>query len=246
MHGLETLKQRILSGERVVGCSVRTWSTQGDIEEALGRGDYSFIAVDAQHSPFDEHQLVNICDIANGMGTPVQLRIKHTRDTYLIGRMLDLGPSMIEVPQTEDLETVREAVEFFNYPQEGRRSWGPSHGAALADHPGRLEYAEWWNEHAVLWMQLETLLGVARAAQMAAIGADVLSWGPNDLAFDREANPNHSLKTDDDCIQFVLDQLKGTHTKLCLRTYSQEQMDRYSEMGATMFLDEQHLFEAPG
>ncbi len=245
MHGLETLKQRIQSGEKVVGCSVRTWSTASDIEEALARGDYSFIAVDAQHSPFDEHQLVKVCQIANGMGVPVQLRIKHTRLTYLIGNMLDLGPSMIEVPQTEKLETVQEAVDYFNYPPRGRRSWGPSCGAEINKRPDRLEYAQWWNDHAVLWMQLETLLGVTRAAQMAAIGADVLSWGPNDLAFDREANPDHKLKTDDDCIHHVLQQLQGTKTKLCLRTYSQEQMDRYSEMGASMFLDEQHLFAAP-
>lgn len=245
MHGLENLKERISSGEKVVGCSVRTWSTRGDVEEALARGDYSYIAVDAQHGPFDEHELVNVCQIANSMGVPVQLRIKHTRHTYLIGNMLDLGPSMIEVPQTEELETVSEAVDYFNYPQRGRRSWGPSRGVEIANHPDRLEYASWWNDHAILWLQLETVLGVTRAAQMAAIGADVLSWGPNDLAFDREAHPDHELKTDDDCIQHVLRQLDGTKTRLCLRTYSDKQMDRYSGMGVTMFLDEQHLFTAP-
>lgn len=245
MHGLETLKERIRSGEMIVGCSVRTWSTKADIESALALGDYSYIAVDAQHSPFSEHDLVNVCQVANGMGVPVQLRIKHTRHAYLIGNMLDLGPSMIEVPQTEDLDTVREAVDYFNYPQKGRRSWGPSRGVETEKRPDRLEYAEWWNDHAVLWMQLETVLGVTRSAEMSKLGADVLSWGPNDLAFDREAHPDHELKTDDDCIEHVLKQLEGTGTKLCLRTYSQELMDRYSEMGVTMFLDEQHLFNAP-
>lgn len=246
MHGLENLKTRIRRGERVIGCSVRSWSTREDIEQTLAYGGYSYLAVDAQHSPFSEHDLVNVCEIANAMGFPVQLRIKHTRDTYLIGRLLDLGPSMIEVPQAEELETVREAVEFFRYPQEGRRSWGPSHGVEIKRRPGRLDYAKWWNDHGVLWMQLETVLGVNRAAQMAALGVDVLSWGPNDLAFDREMHPDQPLQTDDDCILHVLGQLEGTDTKLCLRTYSQEQMDRYSDMGVTMFLDEQHLFEPPG
>ncbi|MDA0232535.1 MAG: aldolase/citrate lyase family protein [Chloroflexi bacterium] len=245
MHGLETLRERIRSGEKIAGCSVRMWATRSDIDEALALGDYSYIAVDAQHSPFSEHALVNVCGTANGMGIPVQLRIKHTRHTYLIGNMLDLGPSMIEVPQTEELETVREAVDNFNYPLKGRRSWGPSGGVAADERPDRLEYAKWWNDHGLLWVQLETILGVTRAAQMAALGADVLSWGPNDLAFDRERFPAHPLKTDDDCIEHVLTQLDGTGTKLCLRTYSQEQMDRYSEMGVTMFLDERRLFRAP-
>ncbi len=244
-HLIHTLKERIRSGEKVVGCSVRTWSSSEDVEAALEKGDYSYIAVDAQHSPFSEHDLVNVCKIANGLGVPAQLRIKHTRDAYLIGNMLDLGPSMIEVPQIDDLDLVREAVDNFRYPPAGRRSWGPSNGVELAANPGRLEYAEWWNGHGVLWMQVETLAGVTRAAQMAATGADVISWGPNDLAFDRERHPGHPLKTDDDCILHVLEQLSGTGTKLCLRTYSDEQMARYEDMGVTMFLDEQHLFAAP-
>lgn len=246
MHGIESLKERIRSGQKVIGCSVRTWNTREEIESTLGRGDYSFIAVDAQHSPFSEHDLVNVCGIANEMGVPVQLRIKHTRLTYLIGNMLDLGPSMIEVPQVEDLASVREAVDSFNYPQRGRRSWGPSHGVEKERRPERHDYASWWNNHGLLWMQVETLAGVTRAAQMATIGADVISWGPNDLAFDRERNPEHALKTDDDCIMHVMDQLRGSDAKLCLRTYSAEQMSRYEDMGATMFLDEQHLFTAPG
>ena len=245
MHGIETLRERIRSGERVIGCSVPMTADRAEIERFLSLGDYSYIAVDAQHSPFSEERLAALCDAANALGVPVQLRIKHTRLTYLIGNMLDLGPSMIEVPQTEELSTVREAVENFRYPQQGRRSWGPAHGVEIAAHPDRLDYAQWWNERGVLWMQLESVVAVTRAGQMAALGADVLSWGPNDLAFDREAHPEHPLRTDDDCIRHVLAQLEGSTTKLCLRTYSKAQLDRYTDMGVTMFLDESLLFAPP-
>jgi 2-keto-3-deoxy-L-rhamnonate aldolase RhmA len=242
MHGIETLKTRIRSGKTVVGASVRMWSTQSDIDNVMLAYAYDYLAVDAQHSPFNEENLVNVCKIAGDMGIPVQLRIKHTNFTFLIGNMLDLGPSLIEVPQVENMDTVRDAVNNFYYPQQGRRSWGPSGSPQIDVHPERLEYAEWWNSHGVLWMQLESVLGVTRAREMADLGADVLSWGPNDLAFDREANPDHELKTDDDCIEHVLKQLEGTDTKLCLRTYSDEQLARYTEMGVTMFLDETALF----
>jgi 2-keto-3-deoxy-L-rhamnonate aldolase RhmA len=245
MHGIETLRERIRSGEQVVGCSVPMTADRAELERFLSHGDYSYIAVDAQHSPFSEERLVALCDAANGMGAPVQLRIKHTRLTYLIGNMLDLGPSMIEVPQTEKLETVADAVANFRYPQQGRRSWGPAHGVGIAAHPDRLDYAKWWNARGVLWMQLESIAGVTRAGKMAAMGADVLSWGPNDLAFDREAHPRHPLRTDDDCIRHVLSQLKGTATKLCLRTYSKAQFARYVKMGVTMFLDESLLYPEP-
>lgn len=245
MHGIETLKTRIQNGETIVGASIRMWATKAEIEQTMSQRTYDYLAVDAQHSPFSEENLATICEIANKMGIPVQLRIKHTQFTFTIGNMLDLGPSMIEVPQVEDLTTVINAVDNFHYPQKGRRSWGPSRSPQTSEYPQRLEYAEWWNTHGILWMQLESIAAVVQAKEMAEAGAQVLSWGPNDLAFNREANPDHALKTDDDCINHVFEALKGTQTKLCLRTYSDEQLARYEQMGATMFLDETSIASAP-
>ena len=128
MHGIESLKTRIRNGDRVVGASVRMWATQSDVDRTLSFADYDFLAVDAQHSPFSEENLVNICEIANGMGVPIQLRIKHTRLTFLIGNMLDLGPTLIEVPQVENLGTVQDALDNFYYPQRGRRSFASIKG----------------------------------------------------------------------------------------------------------------------
>jgi 4-hydroxy-2-oxoheptanedioate aldolase len=245
MHGIETLKTRIQNGEQIVGASIRMWATKADIEQTMSQRNYDYLAVDAQHSPFSEENLANFCEIANSMGIPVQLRIKHTQFTFTIGNMLDLGPSMIEIPQVENLNTVNDAVANFHYPQKGRRSWGPSRSPQTAEYPQRLDYAKWWNTHGVLWMQLESIAAVVQTKEMSEAGANVLSWGPNDLAFNREANPNHALKTDDDCINHVLNALKGTQTKLCLRTYGDEQLARYEQMGATMFLDETSIASAP-
>jgi len=245
MHGIETLKSRIQTGDKIVGASVRMWSTKSDVERTISIRDYDFLAVDAQHSPFSEENLAKVCGIGNDLGIPIQLRIKHTQLTMIIGNMLDLGPSMIEVPQVETLETVNDAFANFYYPQKGRRSWGPSRSPQTAEYPDRLEYADWWNDHGVLWMQLESITGIVQAKEMARAGADVLSWGPNDLAFNREANPDHFLKTDDDCIHHVQQQIEDTKTTLCLRTYGNEQIERYEQMGVTMFLDESAIASAP-
>ena len=52
-----------------------------------------------------------------------QFRIKHTYHSYLIGNVLDLGqPAGIEVPQVEEPATVVEALKYFYYPQQGKRS----------------------------------------------------------------------------------------------------------------------------
>ena len=245
MHGIETLKSRIQNGEKIVGASIRMWASKTEIEQTLASRNYDYLAVDAQHSPFNEENLANVSEIGNKIGIPIQLRIKHTQFTFTIGNMLDLGPSMIEVPQVEETSTVTDAFANFYYPQKGKRSWGPSRSPQTNEHSKRLEYAEWWNAHGILWMQLESIKAVTQAKEFAKVGADVLSWGPNDLAFNREANLDHFLKTDDDCINHVIKELKGTSTKLCLRTYGDEQLARYEQMGATMFLDETSIAQAP-
>ena len=245
MHGIENLKQRIVGGERVVGVSVRMNWDGPAIKEMVDSGNYDYVAVDAQHGPLDERMLVQFCQAANALDVPVQLRIKHASLAFLIGNMLDLGPSMIEVPQVNELDTVQMSSNAFYYPQRGKRSWGPAFSPGREAHVDRLEYADWWNSHGLLWMQLESIRAVTQAKDFGDAGASVVSWGPNDLAFDREANPYHPLETDDDCIEHVLAQLRDEDSTLCLRTYSPEQQDRYFEMGATMFMDESRLFEAP-
>ena len=126
MHRIENLKQRVVGGERVVGVSVRmTWDGPA-IKEVVDDGNYDYVAVDAQHGPLDERLLVQFCEIANELAVPVQLRIKHANLAFLIGNMLDLGPSMIEVPQVNELDTVQAASNAFYYPQRGKRSWGPA------------------------------------------------------------------------------------------------------------------------
>jgi len=245
VHGLENLKQRVVGGERVVGVSVRmTWDGPA-IKEMVDDGNYDYVAVDAQHGPLDERLLVEFCQAANALDVPVQLRIKHASLAFLVGNMLDLGPSMIEIPQVNELDTVQTASTVFYYPQRGKRSWGPAFSPGRKAHEERLEYADWWNSHGLLWMQLESIRAVTQAKDFGDAGASVVSWGPNDLAFDRESNPFHPHQTDDDCIEHVLAQLKDEDTTLCLRTYSPEQQERYAEMGATMFMDESRLFGAP-
>ena len=69
------------------------------LEDILSKDQYAYVSVDSQHAPLNEESLVAFCSMANDMGIHVQLRIKNTRQTYLIGNYLDLGPSGVEVPE---------------------------------------------------------------------------------------------------------------------------------------------------
>jgi 2-keto-3-deoxy-L-rhamnonate aldolase RhmA len=231
------LKQRIRSGQQTIGALSPVTADKSRIEDIMGSDDYTFISVDSQHSPYDERALVAICEAADQVGVPIMFRIKHTRHSYLVGNILDLGPAGVEVPQTETEETAQEALDYFYYPQIGKRSWGGPPTSWRADYTDRNEYADFWNQYGVLWLQIESLSAVTRAKTFAKQGVDCLSWGPADLSFDLEANPDHPLKTDDDCMNHVLKLLEGTDTKLSVRSYERDLRNKYLDMGVTVLLE---------
>jgi 2-dehydro-3-deoxyglucarate aldolase len=234
---ISALKQRIHAGEQLLGVTVPMASTKNELETILGKDDYDFVWVDSQHGPLNEERLVEFCAMAEEMDIHVQLRIKHTRHTYLVGNLLDLGPRGVEVPQVETDETVDEAVANFYYPQQGVRSWGGGFRPRLGDFPDPHDYIDWWNSTGVLWIQIESIHAVARAKQFAKLGVDCLSWGPMDMRLNREAFPRHPFQTDDDCVRHVLAELEGTDTKLVYRVYDPDLRNKYIDMGCTILLE---------
>lgn len=231
------LKQRIHDGEILIGVTVPMTTTKSQLETILGKDDYAFVWIDSQHSPLNEERLVEFCSMAESMGVHVQLRIKHTRFTYLVGNILDLGPTGVEVPQVELESTVEEAVGNFLYPPAGVRSWGGAFRYGLSKFSDPHGYINYWNNTGVLWIQIESIHAVANSRRFAKTGVDCLSWGPMDLRLSREANPDHPFQTDEDCLRYVISQLEGTDTKLVYRTYSHDVRNKFIDMGVTIQLE---------
>ena len=144
------LKQRIRSGDDVLGLAVPVTMGRDDLAALMPTGPYDFVSVDSQHAPYDEERLTAFCKMTAEMDIPVQFRIKHTQHTYLVGNYLDLGPTGVEIPQVETEETVDEAVANFYYPHRGIRSWGGQTRVGLAERPDMHEYADWWAQTGVL------------------------------------------------------------------------------------------------
>jgi len=239
MAGQENLKERIKRGQTTIGISTPTTTTRSELEDLYGRDDaYSFISTDSQHSPFDEGRFTDYCLMAQEMGIPVHFRIKHTRLAFQIGNYLDLGPTLVEVPQTETEETVRDAVDYFYYRQFGKRSWGGMARVGVGDRPDRLEYAEWWNNYGVLWLQVESIQAISNIPRLVRPGVDCVSWGPADLSFDREANPHHPLAgSDDACVQYAAKMVEQAGARLVIRSYDWTLRQKYLDMGATVLVE---------
>ena len=236
------LKQRIGAGEEVIGANLGMDHTVDQLKKVVESGKFDFLWVDGQHSAFSEDRLVAFCDRADTLDADVVFRIKHTYHSYLVGNLLDLGPTGIEVPQVETESTVDEAVDFFYYPQKGMRSWGGEARRKVGEVGGeRLQYAAWWNDYGVLMIQLESIPSVTGARTLAKAGVDCLSFGPNDLMYSIEAHPNHPFRNVDDCVRHVVDQLRGSNTQVCFRNYAPESRQKYVDMGVTVFLENPDL-----
>ena len=174
MTATKTFKQRIRDGERLFGASIAMRADTDWLRGIVARRPYDFVWVDAQHSPFSEHRLVEFCAAAGEVGVPVVFRLKHTRLTWLVGNFLDLGPTGIEVPQLETEATVEEAVANFYYPPRGVRSWGGTARLGF-DGQGLDEYAALWERTGALAIQIESIAAATNAARrLAHDGVDFL------------------------------------------------------------------------
>ena len=237
MSRTNNLKTRIRAGETVVALRVPVTISRRALEAGLAGGDFAFLYVDGQHTPFSEDQLISFCAMAEALDLPVQLRIPHTRHSYLVGRYLDFGPTSVMVPEVTESATVDEAINFAYYSPTGMRSWG---GAARRQAPagieGRRAYADWWNEYVVLVIQLESVQAISNARHLAVPGVDAVAFGPNDLEFSLEAHPNFPLRTVDDCMRDVAAQLAGTGVRLSMAVPTlPEEREKFLAMGVTIF-----------
>lgn len=230
------LKQKYRNGERIIGVSMAPNTPADRFDEIMDRDDYDFVSIDSQHTPLSEERVAAFCDMAAERDVFVQFRIKHTRNAYLIGNYLDLGPCGIEIPQTETEDTVDDALHYFYYPPAGGRSFGGAHRRGAEDK-STAEYADWWNSFGVLWLQIESVEAATRGHLLAKPGVDCLSIGPTDLSVSIEAHPQHWLKSVDDTIAYLCKSLQGTGVAVCHRNRTPDTRKKYADLGVTVFLE---------
>ncbi|MBT4099094.1 MAG: hypothetical protein HOM68_25995 [Gemmatimonadetes bacterium] len=234
-----TLRQRITDGEILVALRGSLATTKQELADIWSAGTYDYIWIDAQHTPYSEEQMVHYCAAAEELGIDVQLRIPHTRHAYLVGRFLDLGFSAVLVPEVMEPETIDDAISYAYYGPIGRRSWGGGGRRGLqgaAKGMDRLAYAAWWNDYVVLAIQVESVEAVTNIRKLAKPGVSVVTFGPNDLSFNLEDHPDYPLRSVDDCMRNVAEQLQDTDIRLAMGTPTTDaEREKYLKMGVTLF-----------
>jgi len=174
-----TAKQKILSGEHLIGGTVRSPDARIYCSMA-NSGAWDFIWVEMQHDQNSWADLAQMYRECPDAAAVPGVRIAETTERE-IQHALDAGAMVLVVPTIDSAEEAREAVKWTMFPPFGRHSAGGGQfGNFYADVPGG--YRATFNDNIVLILMIETLEGVEEVEEIAKVeGIDALFIASGDL-----------------------------------------------------------------
>ena len=184
-HPIDTrLPERLRSGQPLHGIFNSIPSPA--LVEMCAYAGFDFIVIDNEHGSADLQTTEHMLRAARAAGiAPIVRCFEHD-----IPRVLDMGASGVQVPMVETPEQAERLAGRVRYPlPPGREGLRGQRGSAFSGRAagygffGGPAHTALSNQGLVLVVMVETPLGVANAAAIAAVpGVDAVFVGPNDLA----------------------------------------------------------------
>lgn len=175
----DLLRDRMLRGDILTGTFLKTPAFQ--LVEILALSGMDFVALDAEHAPFDRGSVDACLGIARAVNFPALVRIPEGSPAAIL-TMLDSGATGVIVPHVNTVEKAQEIARSARFGHGGRGFAGSSRWAGYATRkmPDILKQSK--TETMVL-AQIEEPEGVEAIEAIAAVpGIDGLFVGPADLA----------------------------------------------------------------
>ncbi|MFN3230717.1 MAG: HpcH/HpaI aldolase family protein [Alphaproteobacteria bacterium] len=173
----KALKDRIRAGDAVFGTFVKTPAVQ--TVEIVAASGVDFIALDAEHAPFDLAAL-DRCILA-ARDLPVLVRVPDAKSEMVL-QVLDLGAAGIIVPHICSPEDAKQAVGATRY-RDGTRGFSPSGRSGGYGAMSMADYRTASDDSVIVIGQIEDAEAIDRINDIAAVEAlDALLIGRADLA----------------------------------------------------------------
>jgi len=179
------LLKKFKNAEKIVGFFFNSGTVVS--LEVLGKLGFDFAVIDAEHCPYDFHQIEDFIRAAECSGLVPIVRTVDCSRNYIL-KTLDLGAVGLFLPFIKTADEVRQAISFAKYPPVGERGLGHGHKVAYGRDPivltGRAEdYLEWANENTLVIPQCETVQAVENIEEILAVkGVAGIFIGPYDLS----------------------------------------------------------------
>jgi len=170
-----SLKEKLMNGEQVVGCFVGLGHP--DVTEKLSSKGFDWLLIDGEHAPLTIETMQVMLQAMNGTNCTPIIR-PAWNDPVIIKRILDIGTHGVLVPWVNNKEEALAAVRACKYPPEGIRGFGPRR-ASLNDP----DYKETANDEILVTVQVETKEAVENIEEILSVdGIDACFIGPWDLS----------------------------------------------------------------
>ena len=177
-----TLKEKLLSGQKIYGCMLRIVRNPAVCLLAKAAG-LDFIMFDCEHGNYTTETLHDCFIQGNSIGLGGFLRATSlSKDN--ISKPLDQGATGVMVPMTETAEQAQGLAKWSKYAPVGDRGFCAGTGmTAYKTSSSHTQIMELANNSIISIAQIETKLAVDNAEKIAAVnGIDALLIGPNDLS----------------------------------------------------------------
>ena len=173
-----TLKQRLGTGDRIVGTFVKTPSSI--IVEVLGRTGLDCLCVDAEHAPFDRIAIDGCAMAARAAGMPLLVRVPSATPEHILNA-LDCGATGVVAPHVRSAEEAESFARACRFGHGGRGYAGSPRAAGYTTRQMAV-HLERSAAEVVAIAQIEDPEAIEHIDAIAAVaGIDALFVGRVDL-----------------------------------------------------------------
>lgn len=174
----ETFRQRLTSGEQLLGTWLKTPSPI--VAEVLGKTALDCVCIDAEHAPFDRGNIDSCVAAFRAERMPTLVRIPKTAPEHALNA-LDCGADGIVAPHVASLTDAKALAKMCRYGAGGRGYAGSSRAAGYTTSP-MSENLRRGNEDIAVIAQIEDLPALEKIDAIAGVeGIDCLFVGRIDL-----------------------------------------------------------------
>ncbi len=170
-----TAKQKVMSGQQIVGGTVDTPDPQ--IYCAMANSGFDFIWIEMQHSPLSYQEVARMIWACKDAPAIPFIRVPDATEGD-IQKATDIGALGIIVPMVITPEEMENAVRWAKYPPVGIRSQGGGQYRAIWGN----DYRQTANDNIMIIAMIEQLEGVEQANAIASVtGVDAVFAASSDL-----------------------------------------------------------------
>jgi len=173
-----TFRDRLLSGERLIGSYIKTPSAI--VTEILSLTELDCLCIDAEHAPFDRLQIDGSIAMARATSMPIFVRVPVASPHHILNA-LDCGATGVVAPHIRNVAEAEALARACQYGAGGRGYAGSSRAARYTTRAMH-EHLTASAAQTTVIAQIEDLEAVDNIAAIAAVpGIDALFVGRADL-----------------------------------------------------------------